>query len=764
MAKGNLVKSNGLICIITIFIIFISSSILFAEEMESPIDEPSKEVSTTTAHTTPVTKKLRRITVSGGSAFVDQVPGSAHYLSKEDLEKGNAGVDDIHKVLRQIPGVNITEEEGYGLRPNIGFRGTDTDRSSNITLMEDSVLIAPAPYSAPAAYYFPSVGRMEAIEITKGSGQIKYGPRTTGGSLNLLSTSIPDQLKLHSNVKFGQNNTQIAHIYGGKSFENAGFLLETYQANSDGFKDLDGGGDTGFDIADYLGKFRINTDKNAELYHELEFKIHNYDQSSEETYIGLTDEDFNATPFRRYAGSQLDNIEVDHEQYQLRHYGELDSGLDITTTAYINDTSRNWQKVENIDGNSIGSIFDNPELFTEELDWLKGEDSPDDAFGFRANNRKYRARGIQSIFGLELEHDQIQHDIEFGVRFHQDYEDRFQREDGYRMEGGKLIRTSISADGSNANRKSEAKAWAFHMQDIIGIDKWSITPGARYEIIDYVRRDWGKSDPERSGTELAENRTDLTAFIPGFGVRRELSDEVGAFVGVHKGFAPPGPQSSNDVDKEDSVNYEMGVDYKRESLKSEAIFFYNDYDNLLGKDTESSGGSGSGDQFNGGAATTYGIELSGSYDLVELKDDSTAANNFRLPVRATYTYTNSEFDSSFDSEFFGDVSSGDRIPYIPEHQFSTSVGVEVEKIGLYLNSHFVDSMPTLAANTESTQNKKTDSHVVFDLVGEYLAAEGLTLFATVENLFDQEYVVARRPAGARPGRPQTFMAGLKYTF
>src|SRR5690606_10210309 len=103
-------------------------------------------------------------------------------------------------------------------------------RSANITLMEDGVLIAPAPYSAPAAYYFPSIARMRAIEILKGAAQIKYGPHTTGGSLNFLSTKIPDKFSLYADVKTGVDNTRIGNFHTGVSGEHAGFLLETYQA------------------------------------------------------------------------------------------------------------------------------------------------------------------------------------------------------------------------------------------------------------------------------------------------------------------------------------------------------------------------------------------------------------------------------------------------------------------------------------------------------------------------------------------------------
>ena len=80
----------------------------------------------------------------------DEVSGSASVITNEDLELYE--YTDIHKILSNVPGVNFRPEEGYGLRPNISIRGTYGDRSGKVTLMEDGVLIAPAPYAASSAY------------------------------------------------------------------------------------------------------------------------------------------------------------------------------------------------------------------------------------------------------------------------------------------------------------------------------------------------------------------------------------------------------------------------------------------------------------------------------------------------------------------------------------------------------------------------------------------------------------------------------------
>jgi outer membrane receptor for Fe3+-dicitrate len=69
-----------------------------------------------------VLQPIDTITIIGRTADVADIPGSAHVMDAEAL--GVFNDTDILRVLRAVPGVYVQEEEGFGLRPNIGISDT----------------------------------------------------------------------------------------------------------------------------------------------------------------------------------------------------------------------------------------------------------------------------------------------------------------------------------------------------------------------------------------------------------------------------------------------------------------------------------------------------------------------------------------------------------------------------------------------------------------------------------------------------------------
>ena len=702
---------------------------------------------------------MDRVMVVGNKDNISDITGSAYVVDEEELEKFH--YTDINRVLAKVPGVNIQEEEGYGNRPNIGIRGGRSERSADITLMEDGVLIAPAPYAAPSAYYFPRVGRMESVEVRKGSSSIKFGPQTTSGAVNLISKSIPNQRKFEATGIYGEDSTYKSNVTFGDAVDNVGFLVDIGHESTDGFKSISKvGGDTGYSIQDGIAKLRFSTDETSDIYQSIEFKVGFTEEDSDETYLGLTEADFAANPFQRYAASQLDNMDAEHKQFMMRHYIEPVEDWDITTTVYRNEFKRNWYKVQDITvgGDDLGGSLSAALDSAAHLAALKGDTDLDGSdanhIALRANNRKYFSQGIQTQLAGSFTTGDIEHETEFGIRYHYDEEDRYQHEDKYSIINGVLNLTSAGAAGSNADRVGSATALAIHMLDDMTIGRWHVSPGLRVESVELKR------DDTKSGTII---KNDITAFIPGIGIGYDVSEQLNAFVGVHKGFAPPAPGSTGPVDEEESINYELGMRYTQDALFAELIGFFTDYDNLLGDDTISSGGLGTGDAFNGGEVEVYGVEFNTTYDMAE---QFNARDDLRFPVSFNYTYTQAEFKSSFNdgAAVWGVVTAGDELPYVPEHQFYTSIGVENDVWGVHVSGKYIDQMRTQAGSGPIPAGQGTDSRFIIDASANYQVHENANAFVTITNLTDEEYVAARRPAGARPGAPQTILVGMKVSF
>lgn len=685
-----------------------------------------------------------RVNVVGDVAALTRAPGSTHLIDRSELQRLQTTTEDIHRILRQVPGLNIQEEDGYGLRPNIGMRGTGTDRSAKITMMEDGILIAPAPYSAPAAYYAPTPGRMEAIEVRKGSSQIKSGPITTGGVLNYVSTSIPTDFRLRANVTGGADNTRKIVASLGETYANAGWLVETFQFRTDGFKDLDGGGSTGVDVADYLAKFKVNTTPSATLFQELEFKIGRTTQTGQETYLGLTDADFAASPWRRYAGSQVDEFTSTHEQYQIRHFLARPT-WDVTTVAYRNNFSRAWYKLENVMGASLSNVLATPSAFPQQLGVLKGGASAPNALVVRNNNRGYFGTGVQSTVGARFETGRVRHSVELGLRYHEDEEDRFQQDDAYQMVAGRMVLTRAGAPGSQTNQVVGAKAVAGFVTNALAAGRWTFTPGLRVELIDLRRTDYARTDPART-TVIGVVDTSVNVLIPGAGVAYRLRPSVTLFSGVYKGFAPPGPGAPGETRAEESVNYEAGVRFQRSALQAEVVTFFSDYSNLLGRDMLSTGGTGTGEIYNGGAARVLGVEASARW----------------RPFRMAYTFADAEFRNTFQSQYgpWGTVANGDELPYAPKHQLYAAVDVEGRLWRARVDATAISRMRTVAGAGPLVDLRSTDATFAVGASAEYTLTPNARLFASVQNLTNQVYVVSRHPAGVRPGAPRLLMLGL----
>ena len=703
--------------------------------------------------------------ITGGKDAVKTLTGSAYILDQEALETFD--YVDLQQVLTQIPGVYLRSEDGYGLRPNIGIRGVTSDRSQKITIMEDGILITPAPYSAPAAYYIPNVNRMQAVEVSKGPAAIKFGPNTVGGALNLVTRTVPKEKTAEFDISYGTDNFQKYRALYGDMYENFGYSIEGLHYSSDGFKELDNGGDTGFVRNDINANFLFKTDDDADTPQQLTIKLGYATEDSDETYLGLTDDDFYAKPERRYVSSALDKFESEHSQIHLLHLMQLSDNLVLSNKAYVNRFERSWKKFDgfiNPDNcvtnkscpPSASEVLANPDVFSREIGIFRGEinsKNNNETIDITDNDREYGSQGIASnlrwLFG-----ENIGHTLDSGIRFHQDYVDRDHQQYGYLMTGATAGQLGhLENDGNSYGKKSlnrdETTAIALFLNDEISINDWKINAGLRYENIE------GKHHDKKTGNKTSRT-TDIV--IPGLGVYYQWTESFGVLAGVNKGFSPNSPSASQEISPEESINYEYGFRYQEQEFSAEVIGFFSDYSNLVGRCRNSDEGCEVGEEFNGGDVEVSGVEVSSHYSAI--------FDAFKVPFSLTYTYTESAFQSTFGSGFsqWETVYKGDALPYLPEHQLRFQTGIQTHQWDLLAAIKYMGEMREEPGQGDISNGVYTKALTTIDVAANYFINDNWIAQLNLENISNEQEIVSRRPFGARPNKPRSAVATLRYRF
>ena len=718
-----------------------------------------------------------------GSQDETQQAGSAHFISDEEMKE--KGYTDAERVLNRIPGVYSQTEDGYGLRTNLGMRGTSALRTTKINILEDGVPQGPAIYSNGSMYFFPDVGRMEGVEVLKGAAAISHGPRTTAGTINFLSRSIPTTgNEGHYSITAGDDGFSRNHTYYGGNIGSIGYVFEYHDHRADGYKNIKGTGnstDSGFDKQTDLMKLRY-TPANSVLNQTFEFLSSNTSETSNETYIGLTGTDFAADPFQRYGASSVDQMDNDYHRYIFTHTMQPMPNMTITSKLYKTRYSRIWGKsgkmvVDAAGADGIG--------FTETVNYsaldMQGNCAGDTGTELRACNiltndtamvaneyivrsmghRDYGMTGVQ----FTINHQIGNHALEYGYRRHKDYRSR--ADDGFTQRwtiNGNNTMTLLKEVGNDNSRFSDAEmkdtdAVSWHIKDVISAGPFTHTLGLRHE--DTEKNDGTNANPGNSKRDVQDSETMI-----GLSTVYNMGGGTTLFAGFSEGFSPVDAGSSASIEPEKSDNFEIG--FRKETAGSffEVIAFYNDYDQLIDSCLEANGcaSSDSGSTTNKGAAEVEGIEfqykLNNMFAAPEMKGGMGATSSVRYPLLISGMLQSSEYTGGET------VYQGNSIAYVPDFQLYTSVGMETNNWSVALGAKYLDDTFTNDANTY-----RTGKAFIFDLhssmnIGGFNAGgiKNTKLFFNVDNLFDKVIVASEHEYGKRPNKPLSVMAGVKFDF
>jgi Fe(3+) dicitrate transport protein len=693
-----------------------------------------------------------------------QTGGSAQILDEDELERFE--YDDAHDVLVKVPGVYVRTEDGFGLRPNIGIRGTNSERSRGVTLMEDGVLFGPAPYSAPAAYYFPLMTRMVGVEVFKGPAAILYGPQTVGGSVNLLTRPVPEKREGQLDVAYGSFQSRKAHLHYGASNERFGFVFEGIDLASRGFQDLDHRQheDTGFHRTELMLKGLAQSDVTKRVFHRAAVKLGYSYERSNQTYLGLAASDLRADPRRRYVASELDQMNARRFATQLDYLVGVGRELEIRASAYRHDTHRDWDRLDRFEGRSFSDVLADPSSPINQgyMAILRGErDSTVEGVGrspetllMASNDRRFVSQGIQVGATFDRRTKKLAHRLDVGTRLHYDHIDRDHTATGHLMQNQVLVWDGIAPEQTARNRASTVALAAFATY-AIEYKGLRVSPGFRFEWIEATFED------RLGGAPVTTTGTSVVA-LPGLGVSYAFVDQLAAFAGVHRGFSPVAPGQGAAVDPEYSVVYEAGLRYRdtERAAEGELSGFVNDYSNLLLTCAASTGCAdvdvGVSRQFNAGSALVAGLEARFTKTF--------SVGKLELPASAIYTFMQTKLvdfaGGPIGDPGFQNARDGDRLPYVPMHQARLELGATYEALALQLAATYLGEMRETAGTGD--EGLFTDDYVRLDAMFEWTFFPRARLYLRGQNLTNAQPLVSRRPYGPRTIQPLTVMAGLKF--
>lgn len=677
---------------------------------------------------------------SAPEAFL-KIPGSGTLLSSDLILKTHPM--SANELLRKVPGVCVRDEEGFGLRPNIGIRGLFPTRSTKVLLLEDGVPFAIAPYGDPASYYHPPIHRFNRVEVLKGSGQIRFGPQTIGGVINYL-TPLPPMIPTGSvNVAMGNRDYLFGQVNYGGRWGNVGFLGD--YSRKQGKLARENSSST---IQDLNAKVILNVNAHS----SISLKLNLYDEKSNVTYAGLTQIEFEENPFQN---------QFKDDWFYFRRFGthlihdyDLGAGkILLTTNLYGYFIDRDWWRQGNNDGTNATPPPNIPGTRT--------------ILNPRRNDgrlREYTVWGIEPRVRLSYTLFGIQNETDIGARAHFELQDRKQ------VEGNSpTARTGIFREDNV--RKAQAYS-GFIQNRFLLSTRTVVSAGLRLEDVHYQRT---------NNLNGASGKAHISSWVPGVGFTYNPTAAVTFFGGLHRGFAPPRVEdvisnidgTSIELDAEKSWNYELGARARvSELLQLDLTFFRLDFENQI--IPASLAGGIVATLTNAGQTLHQGVEFKGAVNLDLSRTESSEVQGdakHALMVDLAYTYLPvAEFRGQRFSVINRTIKvTGNRLTYAPEHMMVAGVGY-VHPVGfdlrlewVYVSRQFSDDLNTIPPSPNGRQGV-IPAYSIWNLSANYpIQFLRLSTFVTIKNLLNKIYIVDRS-RGILPGNPRLVQAGLRWEF
>jgi Fe(3+) dicitrate transport protein len=446
------------------------------------------------------------VTSTGIKGETRDVPGTVSFIDNRQIQE--SGAQNVGQIITRVPGVNYLDEDGRGLKPNIGLRGLDPLRNRNLLVLIDGKFpIGMTYYGDPASYYMTPVQQIERIEVIKGASPVLYGGYSVGGVINMITRKGKSTPGVRADLSYGSFNAFNAQLSASANNGKTSYMISGLRRQGDSYRQRGA-----FAVNDISVNFATRPDSAS----EISFYLNAFGEDSD-TPGGLTHAQYNADP--RQSQHSSDRFIARRYSAAVSYKKSFGPNHHVSSSVYNNYFIRDWW---------IAYLNPTNNGFLRDISAL-------------GNVTDYHYTG--KVLGMK-------NSFIAGGRIHTD------RLDDINIAGAHKDARTGRTTGNKVNTSLVYEAYLYDELSIT--DNLTIAPGVRYTNIDYKRNDLVAQRRDKMAAE---------AFVYSGGLIYKLPGKTRLYATVSQGYQPPTLNSALnpgnidagvDLKPETSMNYEAG--------------------------------------------------------------------------------------------------------------------------------------------------------------------------------------------------------------
>lgn len=648
----------------------------------------------------------------------------------------NTATNNSRQIYAEVPGLNIWESDQTGLQLEIGARGLSPQRTSNFNTRQNYYDISADALGYPESYYTPPSEAVDKIQLIRGAASLQYGPQF-GGMLNfIMKKGNPDKkIDLTVRQSFGSYQLSNSFISIGGQIKKTNYYVFGQYKNSGGWRP-----NSSLDSYTIFGGIEHQFNEYTSLKLEYTRLLYTAQQPG-----GLTDFQFENDPSQSNRSGNW--FQVNWNIFALRLEHKFSTNTELSSQFFGLYAERN----------ALGYL-QNISYSEEQLEQAVNRDLILSTFKNFGNETKilHRYKVKNRISALLL-----------GSRYYQGYTEKDQ---GYGPDGKKsdfIFNDKTRENGSFYDFPSQNLS--FFAENIFQLNSlWSVTPGARYELINTESKGFSQfQDPNNENKLITYNNSkDLKrdVLLFGIGTSYKLTEFVETYANFSKNYRAVNFNdlytiNTNiviDSNLQDESGYNIDLGFRgriKDLITFDVSAYYLKYADRIGNIIKIDNANGSSTfrpytfKTNISDSRTFGIEMFTSVNLNDVFNLS-ENNDLRWFYNITLQdgrYVNSE-ESSIENK---------KVELVPNFTLKTGLvykykGLSASVMYSYVGEQFSDAENTRVASQNALYGI-IPSYQVADISFKYAFKKLFTLETGVNNFLDEKYFTRRASGYPGPG-------------